>query len=149
MIIQGTSRCLLLLEERGAGGGDTSLRHPELASVRAWWGEIMSVGRGILMSSLARLTLFMLYVILIWPGSISGIFSRVPRSPVWVLSTNNLVIPLEGAEPGSGAITGAHTTHTSWSQGHRGFYKTIFLIFSINVKNRDFIDKYFDARLNV
>ena len=69
MIILGgrlSSRCLQLLG--GGGGGDTSLRHPMLASVTAVMRGNYERGKGninVLVPRSLGLTLFMLYVILI------------------------------------------------------------------------------------
>ena len=86
----------------------------------------------------------MLYVILIWPGSISGIFSRVPRSPVWAAQIASL-FRLRERSPAL-AITGAHHTRVGkflWNQEN--------MIYFWPVKNMEqlFIDKHFRCMMKL
>ena len=60
----------------------------------------MSVGRGILMSSIGSQTLFMLCNIDLTRVDIRDFLTRAPEPRL--SRTNSLVIPLEGAEPESG-----------------------------------------------
>ena len=79
----------------------------------------MSVGRGILMSSTGSQTLFMLCNIDLTRVDIRDFLTRAPEPRL--SRTNSLVIPLEGAEPGSGH--NRCTLHTSLGHGAEVFMK--------------------------
>ena len=93
-------------------------------------------------------SLYTVYVISIWPGSISGIFSRVPRSPVWAAQITSL-FRLREQSPAPAHNRCTHRTRASL--GHENFIKSYikvrltYILVCLILWVLLVIDKYFDA----
>ena len=126
MIIQGATLLAVftVVRRREGEGGDTSVRHPELASVRFVMRGNYERGKGninVLVSRLlGSLTLCMLCNIDLTRVDIRDFLTRAPEPRL--SRTNSLVIPLEGAEPGSGHNR-CTPPHTSLPRG-QSFYES-------------------------